>query len=94
MAEIHYSIDHSLSHDAAKQAAQEVADNLATEYGLTCKWQGDVLNFERSGVKGNLAVEQKSASISISLGFMLSAFKGRIEEQVTQNMQRVFAAKV
>ncbi|MBI3228901.1 MAG: polyhydroxyalkanoic acid system family protein [Burkholderiales bacterium] len=93
MADIHYSLSHSLSHDDAKQAAQEVADSLAREYGLTCKWNGDVLNFERSGVKGNLTVEKTQASIEIKLGFMLSAFKGTIEQQVTHNMQRVFAEK-
>ncbi len=93
MAEIHYSIAHQLSHEEAKKAAQEVADNLASEFSLQCKWNGDVLNFERSGVKGNLTVQESSASISISLGFMLSAFSGTIKQQVTTNMQRVFAAK-
>ncbi len=93
MAEINYSIDHQLSHEDAKKAAQEVADNLAREYSLQCKWNGDVLNFERSGVKGNLTVKEKSASINISLGFMLSAFSGKIKQEVTANMQRVFAVK-
>lgn len=93
MAEIHYSIDHSLSHDAAKQAAQKVADDLANEYGLTCKWQGDVLNFERSGVKGNLTITPNSATIAITLGFLLSTFSGKIESQVTKNMQSVFGAE-
>lgn len=93
MADISYSVEHSLSHEAAKQAAQKVADNLSQEYGLQCQWNGDVLNFQRSGVKGELVVEESSAHIEIKLGMLLSAFSGKIEDQVTRNMRKVFTGK-
>ncbi|WP_338848895.1 polyhydroxyalkanoic acid system family protein [Massilia sp. W12] len=93
MADISYTVDHTLSHDEALKAAQKVADDLAREYELSCEWDGDVLNFSRSGVKGNLTVTPDQACIEIKLGFLLSAFSGKIEEQVSKNMRKVFCGE-
>lgn len=93
MADISYSVEHKLSHAAAKNAAQQVAEDLSAEYGLECEWDGDVLNFSRSGVKGSLTLEDKAAHIDIKLGMMLSMFSAKIEEQVTRNMRKVFTGK-
>ncbi|HAK91416.1 polyhydroxyalkanoic acid system family protein, partial [Massilia timonae] len=49
MAEISIVQQHSLSPDAARSAAEQVAQRIAAEYGLECRWDGDVLRFERSG---------------------------------------------
>ncbi len=92
MADISYTVNHKLSHEAAKAAAQKVADQLSAEYDLQCEWDGDVLNFARSGVKGTLEVGETDATIDIKLGMMLSMFSGKIEEQVTKNMRDVFGA--
>lgn len=93
MAEINFTQAHKLSHKKAKEAAQKVADDLAEEYDLKCGWEGDVLHFERSGVKGSLAVHKKDAHIHIKLGFLLSAFSSKIEAQVAKNMLLVFTGK-
>ncbi len=93
MADISYTVEHHLSHDDALKAAQKVADDLAREYDLECAWDGDVLNFSRSGVKGSLTVSPDQASIDIKLGFLLSAFSGKIEEQVSKNMRKVFCGE-
>jgi putative polyhydroxyalkanoate system protein len=93
MADIHYMQEHKLSHKKAKAAAQKVADELAAEYDLTCIWQGDILHFERSGAKGSLVVSKTEAIIRIKLGFVLSVFSRKIEDQVTKNMKKVFTGK-
>ncbi len=90
MADISIVQQHTLSHKKAKQAAQKVADKIAQEYELECRWDGDVLYFERSGVKGSLAVEKKQALMTIELGFLFSAFSGRIESKVAEHMEKVF----
>ena len=92
MADIHIVQEHKLDRDAARAAAQEVADKLASEYGLGCRWEGDVLRFERSGVEGVLTLEHQRAALRIKLGLFASAFASTIETQVAQNMRRVFAA--
>jgi putative polyhydroxyalkanoate system protein len=91
MAEISITQQHSLSQDAARAAAQKVADKLAGEYGLNCRWNGDVLRFDRSGVEGTLALGERQAALRIKLGFLMSAFASTIEQKVADGMRKVFA---
>ena len=92
MADISITQKHKLSHKKAKAAAQKVVDQLAEEYGVTAEWDGDVLNFQRSGVSGTLEVLPHEAQIDITLGFMLKAFSSTIEQHVHDHMQKVFGA--
>ena len=92
MADISIIQQHTLTPAAARAAAQKVADKLASDYGLQCKWEGDVLRFERSGVEGMLALEQSQAALRIKLGFMMSAFAPAIEQKVAESMRKTFAA--
>ncbi|WP_036173327.1 polyhydroxyalkanoic acid system family protein [Massilia sp. 9096] len=91
MADISITQPHSLSPDAARAAAQKVADKLSSDYGLACKWVGDVLQFERAGVDGTLTLGGREALIRIKLGLMMSAFAPTIEQKVADNMRKVFA---
>jgi putative polyhydroxyalkanoate system protein len=90
MADISITQQHSLSDDAARSAAQKVADKLAGEYGLNCKWEGNTLRFERSGVEGSLALGERQAALRIKLGFLMSAFAATIEQKVAESMRKVF----
>lgn len=90
MADISITQQHNLSRDAARAAAQKVADKLAGEYGLSCRWDGDVLRFERSGVEGSLALENSQAALHIKLGFLMSAFAATIEHKVAESMRKTF----
>jgi putative polyhydroxyalkanoate system protein len=90
MADISMTQAHSLSDDAARSAAQKVADKLARDYGLTCKWEGNVLRFDRSGVEGSLALGERQAALHIKLGFLMSAFAPAIEQKVGETMRKVF----
>lgn len=91
MAELKIVQEHSLSPAAARTAADQVAQRLAAEFGLACKWDGDVLRFERSGVDGDLRLEGQSASLRIRLGMLMSAFAPAIEAKVSEKMRKVFA---
>jgi putative polyhydroxyalkanoate system protein len=91
MADISIVQEHGLSPALARAAAQKVADRMAAEYGLDCKWDGDVLRFERGGVQGSLTLEAQRAAMRIQLGFLMGAFAPAIEAKVAENMRRVFA---
>lgn len=92
MADINIVHEHQLGKDAARAAAQKVADKLAQEYGLGCRWDGDVLRFERSGVEGALTLGDQRAAVCIKLGFFASAFAAAIEAKVGESMRKVFGA--
>lgn len=92
MAEIRIVQDHELSPAAARTAAEQVAQRLAAEFGLECKWDGDVLRFARSGVDGDLSLREQSAALRIRLGMFMSAFAPAIEAKVAEKMRKVFVA--
>lgn len=90
MADINIVHEHALTPKKAREAAQKVADTIAEEYDLECEWEGDVLYFERSGVKGSMTLEKQQVQMVIKLGFLMSAFSSTIEAKVTENMKKVF----
>ena len=92
MTAISITQEHALPPALARTAAQKVADKMAGEYGLACRWDGDVLRFERSGVQGALTLEPSQAHMAIQLGFPMNAFAGAIQAKVAENMKKVFGA--
>jgi putative polyhydroxyalkanoate system protein len=91
MARIHLQREHSLGLKKAKAAAQKVADEMTREFAMTCEWEGATLYFERTGVTGELAVTKSTIEVTAELGFLLSAFKARIEEQIQRNFDAYFS---
>lgn len=90
MSEISIVQEHKLTPEQARAAAQQVAQRIAAEYDLACKWDGDVLRFERSGVEGALHLEGQRAALRIRLGLFMGMFAPAIEAKVTEKMRKVF----
>ncbi|MFZ4758606.1 MAG: polyhydroxyalkanoic acid system family protein [Burkholderiaceae bacterium] len=90
MSTIELKRDHALGLKKAKVAAQRVADEMEREFGMTSEWDGNVLRFTRSGVSGELMVTKSHVELNAKLGFLLSAFRGRIEEQIHRNFDEYF----
>ncbi|HEX4856527.1 MAG TPA: polyhydroxyalkanoic acid system family protein [Limnobacter sp.] len=90
MSDIHARKTHNMSLEEARATAQRLADQLQKEFQLDSQWQGNTLNFTRSGVKGKLEVTAKDVSLDISLGFMLKAFKGKIQSEIDRNLDKMF----
>lgn len=91
MSHINILHPHSLAPSQARAAAQRVADKLASEYDLSCQWNGDVLHFQRSGVTGTLALAPSQVEMKLKLGMFMSAFSGPIEQKIRENIHKVFA---
>jgi len=90
MSEISIVQEHNLSPEQARAAAQQVAQRIADEYDLSCKWDGDVLRFERSGVEGALRLDGQRAALRIRLGLFMGVFAPAIEAKVAEKMRKVF----
>jgi len=91
MSDIRARKSHNLSLEDAKKKAQTLADQLQKEFQVDSQWQGNTLNFTRSGVKGTLDVTEQEVILDISLGFMLKAFKGKIQAEIDNNLGKMFA---
>jgi putative polyhydroxyalkanoate system protein len=78
--DIHHS--HSLDKEHARDAAEALAKDLSKQFDLSYQWDGDVLRFKRSGVKGQLTIEHSNLHMYLELGFLLRPFKSRIEQEI------------
>lgn len=91
MSDIKLKRKHALGLKKGKAAAQKVADDLATHFDMKSEWDGNLLSFSRSGVKGVLEITKDSVEVNAKLGLLLSAFKPRIEEQINKNFDKYFS---
>ncbi|TWT23446.1 polyhydroxyalkanoic acid synthase [Luteimonas marina] len=86
--DIHHA--HSLPMAKARKAVEQVAKKLAERFDVEYGWDGDTLNFARSGVDGKIALEPKQLHVTASLGFLLSAMKGPIEAEIRRVLSEKF----
>jgi len=92
MADINIVQEHRLAPEQARAAAQQVADKLAEQFELACRWDGDVLRFERSGVNGALTLHPNQAQLQIALGFPISMMADMVKAKVAEKMRKVFVS--
>ena len=82
MASIDFQHPHTMNPAHARQAVQEVADKLAERFGVEYRWNGDILDFTRSGLDGRIALLPGQLHVTAQLGFLLGAMKGTIESEI------------
>jgi putative polyhydroxyalkanoate system protein len=93
VAKISIQREHTLSAKAAKTAANKVAEELASRFDIQYAWDGNVLNFERSGVKGQITVSKGNVSVDAELiGFAMSLLKSTVEGHVHSYLDKEFKA--
>jgi putative polyhydroxyalkanoate system protein len=93
MPDIDIKRAHNLGMKAARAAAEKMAEQLGRKFGLQGDWQGNVLNFERPGVTGALAVDDKDVRLTVNLGLLLKMMRPSIEGAVHEELDKLFAKK-
>ena len=97
MADIHIARQHGMSLAQARRAAHQWAEKAEKKFDLRCTWQegdtGDSLRFTRSGVSGTLTIDSELFELQAKLGFMLGAFKDRIEGEIAKTLDALIAAQ-
>ena len=97
MANLHIRRDHSLGLAAARKIAFQWAERVEQEFDMECTYeegeQGDVVSFVRTGVSGTLRVAPDHFDLDAKLGFLLGAFKDRIEAQIIQDLDQLLVPK-
>lgn len=97
MSHIHIHREHALGHAAARKVAFRWAEQAEEEFGLRCTYEEgrthDTVHFERSGVTGTLQVRPDAFELEAKLGFLLGAFKDRIEGEIVRNLDALLVAK-
>ena len=97
MADIHIRRNHQLGLAGARKIAWQWAEQAEGDFGMSCTYEEggdcDEVCFTRSGVDGTLTVSADHFELDAKLGFLLGAFKERIESEIVKNLDELLAAK-
>lgn len=95
MPDIHIQRDHTLGLAKARALAMAWAEQAEADFGMACTYaEGeaeDEVGFSRSGVSGTLLVTGVGFELQARLGFLLGAFKERIESEIVRNLDGLLA---
>lgn len=90
MAHIHIERKHQLGLAQARQTAALWVADAEHRFDMRCSYeagdQADQVRFSRSGVNGVLTLDGEHFAVEAKLGFLLGAFKDRIEQEVQKNL--------
>lgn len=92
MSVIEITRDHSLDREHARQAATDLADSLSRDFNVNYTWDGDTLHFKRSGVRGNLELNDQQIHLRVELGLLVRPFKDRIEGEIHKHLDHLTQA--
>lgn len=95
MPDIHIERDHALGLPKARQLAFRWAEAAEQKFDMECTYEegkaSDTVTFTRSGVNGELKVTDAKFELHARLGFLLGAFKDRIETEIAKNLDDLLA---
>jgi putative polyhydroxyalkanoate system protein len=89
--------EHDLGLAAARKLAFRWAETAEEKLGMECTYEegktSDLVSFTRPGANGELKVTKNRFELDARLGFLLGAFKDRIESEIVKNLDLLLAEK-
>jgi putative polyhydroxyalkanoate system protein len=96
VTDLHIVREHALGLARARKIAFKWAEEVETEFGMQCTYSEgktvDEVDFVRTGVKGTLKVSKDRFELSAHLGFLVGAFKGKIEAEIVKNLDTLLVS--
>ena len=68
----------------------DVDKDLAKKFDVSWKWEGNTLQFQRSGVDGFIKLTAKQVHVVVNLGFLLSMLKAPVEKEINRYLDEGF----
>ena len=97
MPELHITREHALGLAQARKLAFKWAETAEERFDMECTYQegktDDLVTFTRLGVNGELKVTKDRFVLDARLGFLLGAYKERIESEIVKNLDELLAQK-
>jgi putative polyhydroxyalkanoate system protein len=95
MADIHIHRPHTFGLTGARKVAAQWSEEAQSKLEMACAYaegeDADELQFSRPGVEGTLRVCADHFELNAQLGFLLSAFKEQIENEIVKNLDELLA---
>ncbi len=79
---------HALAPAEVRARLERAAAKITERFGATCRWQGDVLKIEHASVTGEVRLLDREIVVAAELGFPLSMFRGRAEQEIGRILDR------
>lgn len=96
MAQLFIEREHQLGLEQARRTAARWVQEAQQKFDMRCTYEqgetGDAVRFSRSGLSGTLEVSGTMFRMQAQLGFLLSAFKDRIEAEIQENLDELIAS--
>ncbi|MEP6970868.1 MAG: polyhydroxyalkanoic acid system family protein [Betaproteobacteria bacterium] len=97
MADLHIERKHTLGLKEARKIAFNWAEQVESDLGMQCTYEEgrslDRVSFSRSGVKGELQVSKDKFELDAKLGFLIGAFKDRIEAEIGDMLSKLLPSE-
>lgn len=90
MSHIDIRKSHDKSPKAAKAAVDRVAAHIAEKFDIQCAWEGNTLEFSRSGVDGHITLSRDEIHVRATLGFLMGMLKAPIENEIHRYLDEEF----
>ena len=95
--DIHIAREHALGLPRGAQAGLPWAEVAEEKLDMECTYEegktADLVSFTRPGANGELKVTKDRFELDARLGFLLGAFKDRIEGEIVKNLDVLLAQK-
>ncbi len=90
MPKINLSRNHSLPPAVIKQRISDLGSKLQEKYQAKTSWVDDkTLTVKGTGVEGKLVIGGDKVDVNLDLGFMLTPLKGKIEETLSRELDKL-----
>ncbi|QIZ75540.1 polyhydroxyalkanoic acid system family protein [Ferrimonas lipolytica] len=89
MASIYIERLHQLEPQQLQTMVRDVAENLEQEYQLRFKFDGDDIQFRRSGARGELRALSDKVIISMELSMLFRPLAGSIHRAIEQRLDQL-----
>jgi putative polyhydroxyalkanoate system protein len=97
LPDLHITREHALGLPEARKLAFKWAETAEERFDMECTYEegkaSDLVTFTRAGVDGELKVTKDKFVLDARLGFLLGAFKDRIESEIVKNLDELLAQK-
>ncbi|EBA01701.1 polyhydroxyalkanoic acid system family protein [Marinobacter sp. ELB17] len=80
---------HTMDKQHAREAAETLAADLSSRFAVTYAWEGDVMKIKRSGVQGQLTINNGDLHVYLELGLLLRPMKGRIAQEIESQLDQI-----
>jgi len=95
VSDIHITRHHALGLAEARKLAFKWAETAEKELDMACVYEegktSDLVSFKRTGAHGELKVSKDKFVLDAHLGFLLAAFRHRIETEIVRNLDLLLA---